>query len=268
MAYSNEREAAILAGVKELYEFDFGAGHIEYYTTARKAVSHDWGDGNGEVTYKPLPISRESIGREGQVAPDEVSITLPTQGTFVDTLAKGALGTVQVRIIRGFGELTAATESNFQRYWFVGVLADTRVNRIATVGQVRSIEYIFDKTLGPRDSYQPVCNNSLYEGRCGRGISIDDFTYTAELVEVTKDGTEVVLEINPGTQHGNDPEDHWQIGDGDLGDVDGVGFFTLGQVWDSRSPGGRRMCIEHSYDAWTGPAATETPSLASASWRP
>ena len=188
-----------------------------------------------------------------------MSLTLPTEGAFVDTLAKGGVSTVQVRIIRGFGALTAATESNFQRYWFIGTLADTRVNRVATVGNVRSVEYIFDKTVGPRDSFQPVCNNSLYEGRCGRGIDIADFTYTAELVEVAKDGTEVVLEINPGTQHGNDPEDHWQIGDGDVGDINGVGYFTLGQAWDSRLDAGRRMVIEHSYDPLDGVGRNGNP---------
>ena len=69
MAYSIEREAARLIGLKELYEFDFGGGHVEYYTSARKPITYDWSNGEGEVTYKPLPIHRESIGREGDASP-------------------------------------------------------------------------------------------------------------------------------------------------------------------------------------------------------
>lgn len=260
MSYTLLQQAATIVGAVELYEFDFGEGVVEYYCSARRSIFHDWREGDGLVEYKPLPLKRSVLKNQGQADPDTIAIGLPTRPSFMGLLGKGAVSRLQLRIIRGFGPLTTATEANYQRYWFVGDLSDLDVTRTKTQANLRSLEYIFRETQVPRIIFQGSCNNDLFGLVCG--IQKSDFTFTFDLREVYEDGTLLRANVNPATQDPSgtqsyDPDDHIQLGDG-LGDppldegYGGLGFYTLGRVWRDSLPEAPRHILAHTYLAGDG----------------
>lgn len=260
MTYTLRQQAATIVGAVELYEFDFGEDVIEYYTSGRTPMSHDWRQGDGEVEYKPLPIKRSSVKNAGNLNADTLAIGLPTQPSFVGLLGKGAVSTLQVRIIRGFGPLTTATESNFLKYWFVGNLADVNVTRTKTQANLRTLEHIFRDTQVPRPIFQGTCNHDVYGLGCA--ILRKNFQFTFDLRETLEDATLIRVNVNPATQDPSgsksyDPVDHVQAGDGrpdpplDPG-FGGIGFYTLGQVWRDSLPEAPRHIMAHIYDPGDG----------------
>ena len=261
MTYTLRQQAATIVGAVELYEFDFGENVVEYYTSARRPYRHDWGLGDGEVEYKPLPIKRSSLKSAGNLASDSLTIGLPTRPTFVGLLGKGAVSTLQVRIIRGFGPLTTATEPNFLKYWFIGNLSDINVTRTKTLANLRTLEYIFRETQVPRPIFQGTCNHDVFGFGCA--IPRTDFQFTFDLRETLEDATLIRVNINPVTQDPSgsksyDPVDHVQAGDGRpdpplLPGFGGIGFYTLGQVWRDSLPEAPRHIMAHIYDPGDGP---------------
>lgn len=258
MTYTLRQQAATIVGAVELYEFDFGENVIEYYTSSRQPYKHDWGLGDGEVEYTPLPIKRSSLKNAGNLSADTVALGMPTRPSFVGLLGKGAVSTLQVRIIRGFGPLTTATESNFLRYWFIGNLADINVTRTKTQANLRTLEFIFRETQIPRALFQGTCNHDVYGLGCA--IPRTDFQFTFDLRETTEDATLIRVNVNPVTQdpsgtNSYDPADHVQLGDG-LPALDpgfgGIGFYTLGQVWRDSLPEAPRHIMAHIYDPGDG----------------
>lgn len=157
MSFNAKQEAIWIVGESEFYEFSFSSGEIvERYTTRRlktTAFGYDW---------TPIVISRVGIDDTQNGKPQKTKIRAAIKTPFLDLVMVAGLDSLDVKIIRGFGN---DFTNNYMNPWFVGKLEDITISRNVLEGNLAGNETLFGMQI-PTFVHQPGCNNTLFDPVC------------------------------------------------------------------------------------------------------
>ncbi|MBL4769485.1 MAG: phage BR0599 family protein [Rhodobacteraceae bacterium] len=186
--FNTLQEASAVVGEREFYVFDFGESYSkEYYTTHHSVVTESALTGTS-ITWMPSPILRKGVKETHTDSPGSTQLVLPVMPSFVSLVAQGGLESVKLSIYRGFGDDYA---NDYQSPWWVGYLQDITVNVNTVIGNLKSIEVLFDDSF-PKISHQPGCNNTLYDSVCGVDPAL--FTISRTVTSISGDGRVLVID--------------------------------------------------------------------------
>lgn len=154
----------------QLFKIALADGTLLRYTDADRDLPHDIGDGSGLVTWAAAPgISRKEIRAGIDLQIDTTQVTVPNISLVLGGVTKTIAHWARLRRFHGAQvDLYIYDYDNnksiLHSTWFIqGVVA-------ATFDDVTFLlESIVSKLdlLIPRTTFQPECNNALYDAWCG-----------------------------------------------------------------------------------------------------
>jgi len=202
MTYNDDMAKRVMDVWAELYTFTVGA-EVTRYTSHSQDVPFD------SETYKARPISRREVQSKDQIRPDQVRFSAPLDEIMLGYIANAPVEPVVVEIRR----VVLATGNN--KVIFRGEVVDVTLkeNTASVVAEAKTDTL---RNEFPPLVYQTPCQWLVFDGDCG--LLESNFEEQAT-VTLSADGT-----VLTSSTFGLFPDD------GDVGAINGVGYFTLGFV--------------------------------------
>jgi len=148
-----------------LYEEHF------YYTSADVPITYD-----GNV-YSPAAISRTSIQNQTQFEPSSVKVTSSLIDPVLDYIATNPVDILNIRILRIFSDQSPYEAGVI----FIGEIFGFSFQGNAATLDCKGYETKIKRPI-PKFRYQPQCNYSVYDVRCGADPT--SYKETATITEV------------------------------------------------------------------------------------
>ena len=168
------------AEIYHIYIWRDGGQHW-YYTSGDVSVVYD---GN---TYVPALIGRESVEYTADLEIPTLQVKVArNQQPTVEFIAMNPVEILWIEVAKLLRD-QAPVEVGVV---FVGQIRDVSIKGVQALANCVGLEFFLSQPI-PIQVYQPACNNSLYDGRCG--LTATDWAETATVVSMSSDSVTLVL---------------------------------------------------------------------------